>query len=296
MLLLTTSLGQSQSGMIINPSGPANMMLTQSFVTLNYKFAIRPFCGAEIGEHRYDDEHIGTVLTTAAHCLVNAKPENLVARYGAQELDVERIELMPCYDAGVNEETRAGWKCDAAAVYLDGFILNDVLTNTAPLQVHADEWLTNVYEENFNQGTVIGMGLDETGTQPTNIMQAHLTVLTNEKCQELLPNFGIGNNGVGEPYNVLDTQICTSNARILPDSQRLQILGLITTVCNGDSGGPLLVAYTTRQGIVEYAMIGIVSWRHGCGQGTPDVYTRVAHPDIREFFLKHMPNLRVAYQ
>jgi secreted trypsin-like serine protease len=45
-------------------------------------------------------------------------------------------------------------------------------------------------------------------------------------------------------------------------------------VCLGDNGGPLVVRETELDGRNLWYLVGITSWRYGCGN-TPSVYTRV---------------------
>lgn len=57
--------------------------------------------------------------------------------------------------------------------------------------------------------------------------------------------------------NVSNTEICVTS-------------GYGSGVCNGDSGGPIVLAKSNIQ-------VGIASWVAGCAGALPDVFTRVSN-------------------
>lgn len=72
--------------------------------------------------------------------------------------------------------------------------------------------------------------------------------MSREQCIKRFSNLGMG-------YKIHESTVCTSD----PSSGG---------VCHGDFGGPLI----TRDG---KELIGLASWIMECGDGRPDVYTRV---------------------
>ena len=97
--------------------------------------------------------------------------------------------------------------------------------------------------------TVIGWGkISETGTTASDLhMLEDRTVISNEEC---LASFD----------NIKKTHICVSAADH-------------AGVCNGDSGGPLLV----QGGDGRYTQVGITSFGSGdsCSSDKPKAFTRV---------------------
>jgi len=95
--------------------------------------------------------------------------------------------------------------------------------------------------------TITGWGRRRS-TDPTSspnvLHEVDVTVMTNAKCNNYYPGI------------IAENMLCT----IAPGKD----------ACQGDSGGPLIVPENGRQ-----ALIGIVSWGRGCGDGWPGVFARV---------------------
>lgn len=90
-------------------------------------------------------------------------------------------------------------------------------------------------------------GLTSNGGQVSPALrQVDLPILTNYQCQLYY----------GAQYNSL-SMICAG-------------YGSNKDVCTGDEGGPLAF----REGNGIWSLVGITSWRNGCGIN-PGVYTRV---------------------
>lgn len=290
MLLLTTSLGQSQDAMIFNPAGAADMMLTQSFVTVNFPGTSKGFCGGTVLGTSFklsdnSDSEVYTEVSTAAHCVETADPNFIVVKAHDREYPVVDIFIHPDYKKGFNEETGFAWQNDVAILWVQGTMI-DSKGDDIPPQVLANDWLTGVYED-FGNGIVIGQGLDSSGTQPDSVMAVPLKILSNDTCVSILQFFGLNK------YKMADEHICTRGVDEFA----------LSTVCNGDSGGPLLAPYVETYLVneqlirqIEYAQIGYVSWRHRCGIGTPDVYTRVASESVMDFIHKWVESPKIAYQ
>ncbi|XP_055700543.1 chymotrypsin-2-like [Phlebotomus papatasi] len=97
--------------------------------------------------------------------------------------------------------------------------------------------------------TVFGWGLTSypNGTVPINFHYIRLRSITNTECTARYAETGVPEI---EIY-----QLCTYN-------------DVNEGSCKGDSGGPL---------VSQDILMGIVSWGVPCGQGYPDVHTRVAY-------------------
>lgn len=81
---------------------------------------------------------------------------------------------------------------------------------------------------------------------PNNLQQLATTTLTNADCRARFP--------AADRSYVIDSKICTFTARG-------------QSICYGDSGSPV---------VANNQLIGIVIWSISCGNGTPDVHSRVS--------------------
>ncbi|XP_076303585.1 chymotrypsin-2-like isoform X3 [Lasioglossum baleicum] len=112
--------------------------------------------------------------------------------------------------------------------------------------------LASVYNITSNEIAIItGWGrLSTDGEVPSTLQEIKLKVLPQEQCAAI---WGVG---------VTESHICTFTR-------------VDEGVCNGDSGGAL---------VVNGVQVGIVSYGMPCARGSPDVYTRVYSyiPWIRE--------------
>ncbi|XP_018357262.1 PREDICTED: venom protease [Trachymyrmex septentrionalis] len=212
----------------------------------------------------------GTLITnthilTAAHCFsddfpISIFPEEYIARIadldfessndGAHPVEVliKEIMLHAEYDDISHENDVAVLKIDREVQFT-----STLLPACLPIG--------NVKNENLDGKMAVTAGwgyTEEGGTSPSTLMEAELSIISNEECQDAYSE---------QPYAVLDKRtICAASPG--KDS------------CQGDSGGPLMI----QNGNKTY-VVGIVSWGIGCArQDYPGVYTRVTEflPFIEE--------------
>ncbi|XP_076620356.1 chymotrypsin-2-like [Colletes latitarsis] len=102
--------------------------------------------------------------------------------------------------------------------------------------------LAPVYDINPGETAVVtGWGrLSTDGVIPNSLQEIYLTVISQDKCK-------------GMYWILTKNNICT-------------LTKMNEGVCNGDSGGPM---------VVSGSQVGIVSYGFPCAMGWPDVYTRV---------------------
>ena len=164
-------------------------------------------------------------VLTAAHCVNGAAAEGLKVLAGAHDLrtdgellDVARIYIHPAYSAATALEN------DIALLELEG-----------EHRYPRIELLTPERAEMAAPGTMattIGWGLTSEGGRISPVLKKlEAAIISNDECSTHLDQ------------NVLDTTICAG------------MLGSSESICNGDSGGPLMVPFRGR-----WLQVGIVSF------------------------------------
>lgn len=182
----------------------------------------------------------GDWVMTAAHCVDGDQPSDLQVLAGAHNkltdgelIDVERIYIHPSY------ATQAGISSDIALLKLAGehmyprieLLTPDRLDLSAPGTI----------------ATTIGWGLTSDGGQSSAVLKKlEAEIISNDECQTHLSD------------NILDSTICAGK------------LGSSESICNGDSGGPLMIPYRNR-----WLQVGITSFgTNVCYQ--PTAFARVS--------------------
>ena len=115
--------------------------------------------------------------------------------------------------------------------------------------------------------TLQGYGETENGTRG-DLLEANVTVITNEACKELLQ------------FNATKkSKVRLDGGAALPAgleglfcAQGIYKNGVFSGPCKGDAGGPLTTVDKDKD-----TLIGIISGGVGCGKGVPSWYTRVSH-------------------
>lgn len=291
-LLSSTTLAQAM-GTIFNPDGAANaQVLAPFFVSLTYdSTSPAGFCGAAAVSNEYET---GTVLVTAAHCIASYTKDLAVAKAHGNSYKILQIDIHADYEVGQNRSTGIGWDFDVAKVYVDGFMLMGGsliptvdIDNGYIVEVLANQNIGASDKEVFENSTLVGTGLNEFGVQPDQLMYADLAVLTEGDCEARMPQRRNGLRG-GVKVDITSRQTCTV-------TNPPEIGGVNTTVCNGDSGGPLFSRYVDKYLRVKFVLLGITSWRYPCGNYSPDVFTKMSNPDILSWLEEDL-GITVAYR
>lgn len=204
-------------------------------------------CGAALMNHNW--------AITAAHCVAQVQPENLLLRIGEHELEnveephdyverrVELIAVHPDFDARTFEYDLALLRFAEPVEFAPNIVPiclpegnNDYLGRTA--------WVT-------------GWGrLYENGPLPSTMQEVGVPVTTNAACEAMYRRAGF----VEHIPNIF---LCAG----WPEGGR--------DSCEGDSGGPLVLQ---RPDSEQHELIGVISWGIGCAQrNQPGVYTRITH-------------------
>ncbi len=183
----------------------------------------------------------GDWVMTAAHCVDNvADPAVIKVLAGAHDvrtdgelLDIERIYVHPSYS------TQASISSDIALLKLAGEHMYPRIELLTPDRV--DMSAAGII------ATTIGWGLTSDGGQASAVLKKlQAEIISNDECRTHLGD------------HVLDSTICAGK------------LGSNESICDGDSGGPLMVPYRGR-----WMQVGITSFGTNiCYQ--PTAFARVS--------------------
>ncbi|XP_011863971.1 PREDICTED: transmembrane protease serine 9-like isoform X2 [Vollenhovia emeryi] len=226
----------------------------------------------------------GAVLT-AAHCVVNQKPENLIARFGQWNIG-NSTQPLPIQEA----------KIFAIAVhpsYYGGGLFHDVavLILAEPVTFSANVLPICLPE----QGTVflagsrcygLGWGSDSFGEPQVELTHFRVSLLSAYQ-KAFVRNHVTESGGQYQAelrkvnLPIVDQEDCQTRLRGTKLGQYFELHGSFICAggeanrdtCRGDGGGPLVCQATTGQ----FFQAGIVSWGIGCGaSNVPAVYASVS--------------------
>lgn len=183
----------------------------------------------------------GDWVMTAAHCVDGGTdPESIKVLAGAHNkltdgeiIDVERIHIHPEY------ASQASISSDIALLKLSGEHMYPRIELLTPERIDLSKPGTIA--------TTIGWGLTSDGGQSSDVLKKlDAEIISNAECETHLGD------------KVLDSTICAGK------------LGSNESICNGDSGGPLMVRYRSR-----WMQVGITSFGTNiCYQ--PTAFARVS--------------------
>jgi secreted trypsin-like serine protease len=192
-------------------------------------------------------------IVTAAHCVKDVSPSNLLVRVGEYNVLVDNEAHAHANRRIIRVITHVNF--DKQSYEYDIAVLRmakpvDFQPNAIPI------CLPDGNSDLVGQtGSVTGWGRrSEYGQISPILREVHLPIISNEKCMQMYRLSG-QNEWIPKIF------LCAGTANGGKDS------------CEGDSGGPLVVKSENGR----YVLAGIISWGIGCGdKNRPGVYTRIS--------------------
>lgn len=189
---------------------------------------------------------------TAAHCVENAQPDQILLRIG--EYDLERSDEPYGHVERKVQIIATHPKFDPNTFEYDVALLrfNEPVTfqpNIIPICIP-----DNDYDFIGDTGFVTGWGrLYEDGPLPSVLQKVPVPVIPNNDCEIMYRNAGYSEH-------IPSIFICAGYEGGQRDS------------CEGDSGGPLVIQHGD-----SWKLAGVISWGIGCAlPNQPGVYTRIS--------------------
>ncbi|KAH6931702.1 hypothetical protein HPB50_027248 [Hyalomma asiaticum] len=192
---------------------------------------------------------------SAAHCVHNVSPTDILLRLGEYDLKSDREPLSHVERRVQIVATHP--RFDASTFEYDLALLR--LYEPVPFQDNVIPVCVPDTNDSFvgRSAVVTGWGrLYEDGPLPNIMQKVSVPIITNKECESMYRKAGF----IEDIPNIF---ICAGLAKGGKDS------------CEGDSGGPLVLK-DPKTG--QWSLIGIISWGIGCAlPNQPGVYTRITH-------------------
>lgn len=178
------------------------------------------------------------VVITAAHCVVKKKPNEIIAVFGLyNRTDLSHLVMKNSYqisDIIIHENSTEN---DIAILIVSKFVI--FKENIAPICLSNEYHLEEFFDHQVN---VIGWGLRVSNEPSELLQQTQLTLLnkSDKNCASYLKQTN------------KQTLICALQTEKNTNSTDL---AKISTICSGDSGGPLFIYHHGK-----WLLLGIVSF------------------------------------
>jgi len=192
-------------------------------------------------------------IVTAAHCVKDVSPSNLLVRVGEYNT-LDTREIHKHTDRRISRSIthinfdKTSYEYDIAVLKMSSAV--DFKPNAIPicLPQNNDKLVGKT-------GSVTGWGRrSEYGQISTILREVQLPIISNKQCMSMY-------RSSGQNEWIPNIFLCAGTARGGRDS------------CEGDSGGPLVVKSSNGR----YTLAGVISWGIGCGdRNRPGVYTRIS--------------------
>ena len=215
---------------------------------------------------------------TAAHCVEDAKAENLGVRVGTHDISVaEGGEVLRATDLIVherwgNEDNTAFMSYDVALLKLER-----PATQGTPIRIPAPSeraiWAPETMATVTGWGGTFYPGIGGVNTTEDQLMEVQVPIVSDETCSSYTYGQGDLSDLVIGEFDP-ETMVCAGNDTGGADS------------CSGDSGGPLVVPDASG----ALVQVGIVSWGFGCAYPfNYGVYSRIGDDPLFSWIQSKLP-------
>ena len=206
-------------------------------------------------------------VLTAAHCVEDAKPEDVAWLLGTHTLDKPAGEEIPAAQIIVHERWGDDDNADSSSFDVALVRLARPATKAAPIRIASPSekalWAAG------RTATVIGWGSQDPAgllLYPDDLQELDVPMIADDECDAFYPGL------VGD-FDA-ETMVCAGYTEGTKDS------------CYGDSGGPLMVPDAAGR----LVQVGVVSWGNQCALPTQyGVYSRIGDAPLNTWLESRLP-------